>query len=361
MAEPNRTPSGADVPNPAEPDPDRPGRTTGEDPAGSEAGSSSPDTLTPDATRPAHVAEPTASDRPRRADSAEGPRSEPSAITEPAAAEPPEGTVIDAPVQDQTVDAATRPVETAAAPTDGGSTRRVQPAFSNSRVDRAAPAADELSAEATPAEAANTSVADEPSSSSTAPPIPPAPATQPVLRPAEEPVAAPKRGGNRIAGTAWVLLAAGLFEVLYLASIALVVLLLGGAQAVVPQLVPFASSPFAWLPVLLFFLFFELTVLLINRAGRFAYVVASLVVGLLIYVLSVLLISIMLGGGLSDRLTLARAFESPEFILAGLVAREVMLWTGFAIGARGTRVRKRNRAAKDAYRQELAERSDATR
>jgi hypothetical protein len=96
-------------------------------------------------------------------------------------------------------------------------------------------------------------------------------------------------------------------------------------------------------------------VLLFNRAGRFAYVVASLIVGLLVYVVSVLLISILVGGSIGDTSTLAQAFESPEFVLAGLVAREVMLWTGFAIGSRGIRVRRRNSEERARYDEELGD------
>jgi hypothetical protein len=190
-------------------------------------------------------------------------------------------------------------------------------------------------------------------------PAPPSPAEpQPVLAPAAESAPPPRKHGNRLVGTAWVLLAAGLFQVLYFGALALIVLLLGGAASVVPGLQNVAAYPFAWLPVLFFFLLFELTVLLFNRAGRFAYVIASLIVGLLVYVLSVLLISILIGGGIGDTATLARAFESPEFILTGLVAREVMLWTGFAIGSRGIRVRRRDKEARKRYEAEVADAGD---
>jgi hypothetical protein len=190
-------------------------------------------------------------------------------------------------------------------------------------------------------------------------PAPPAPAEpQPVLTPAASTTPPPRKHGNRLVGTAWVLLAAGLFQVLYFGALALIILLLGGVAAVTPGLQNVAAYPFAWLPVLFFFLLFELTVLLFNRAGRFAYVIASLIVGLLVYIVSVLLISILIGGGIGDTATLARAFESPEFILTGLVAREVMLWTGFAIGARGTRVRRRDREARKRYAAEVADARD---
>jgi hypothetical protein len=207
------------------------------------------------------------------------------------------------------------------------------------------------------ADAAGTRTAAVPADTTPAPP--PAPAGQTVLAPAQDVPVAPKRASNRLVGTAWVLLAAGLFEAVYIALVALLVLLLGGAAAVGPETAAIASSPFGWLPVIFFFLLFELTVLLLNRAGRFTYVVASLIVGVLVYVISVLLVSVIVRGSLGDASTLAQTFLLPWSLLTGLVAREVMLWTGFAIGARGKRVRRRNKAAKQAYEAEVAERRDA--
>ncbi|MGT2425934.1 hypothetical protein [Amnibacterium kyonggiense] len=190
-------------------------------------------------------------------------------------------------------------------------------------------------------------------------PAPVAPARQPVLAPADddEPPA-PRRGGNRLVATAWVLLAAGLFEVLYFAAVALLELIIAGPGAVAGQLqalIEQKGAVFAWLPVLFFFLLFELTVLLLNRAGRFAYVVASAVVGLLVYVISAILVPLVIAGAVPDRNTALQAFLSPAFILILIVAREVMLWTGFAIGARGTRVRRRDREARARYDQEVAD------
>lgn len=182
---------------------------------------------------------------------------------------------------------------------------------------------------------------------------------QPVLPPAEESAPPPPRAGsNRLVATAWVLLAAGLFEVLYFASIALLELLIAGPSAVVPQvqaLIDTKAAVFAWLPVVFFLLLFELTVLLLNRAGRFAYVVASAVVALLVYVVSAILVPLVIAGTFADRSTAIQAFLSPAFILILVVAREVMLWTGFAIGSRGIRVRRRNKEARDRYDEELAD------
>ena len=80
----------------------------------------------------------------------------------------------------------------------------------------------------------------------------------------------PRKKGNRLVATMWVLLAAGLFQVVFFGANALVALVFGGTAAVAPQVQSIAGTSLAWLPVLLFFLLFELTVLLFNRAGRVA-------------------------------------------------------------------------------------------
>jgi hypothetical protein len=187
-----------------------------------------------------------------------------------------------------------------------------------------------------------------------APPAPPR-EEPPVLPSAEESPLPPRKKGNRLVATAWVLLAAGLFELIFFGANALVALVFGGAAAVVPQVQQIAPTALAWLPVLLFFLLFELTALLFNRAGRVAFVLASLIVGAIVYVLTVLLFSVIVRHTLGDANTLAQTFLNWEFILVGLVAREVMLWIGLAIGSRGIRVRRRNREARKRYEQEVAD------
>lgn len=182
-------------------------------------------------------------------------------------------------------------------------------------------------------------------------PAPPAPAEpQPVIPPAAaEQSAAPQKQGNRLVGTLWVLLAAGIFQVVFFGANALIALAFGGPSAVGDQVHSIAQTSLAWLPVLLFFLLFELVVLITNRAGRVVYVFASLIVGALVYVLTVVLFSLIVRHSLGDANTLAQTFLNYEFILIGLVAREVMLWTGLAIGSRGIRVRRRNREARRRY------------
>ena len=152
-----------------------------------------------------------------------------------------------------------------------------------------------------------------------------------------------------------MLLAAGLFQVLFFGINGLVALTFGGPAAAVPQMQQIAGTPLAWLPVLLFFLLYALTVLLLNRAGRVAYVFASLIIAIVVYIASTLLFSLMERHTLGDANTLAQTFLNWEFILIGLVARETMLWTGLAVGSRGIRVRRRNKEERARYDGELAD------
>lgn len=201
-----------------------------------------------------------------------------------------------------------------------------------------------------------------------APPPPPvvpvAPEPQPVIAPAAQTDAAPlRRRGNRVAGTAWALLAAGLFQVFYFAALAGLSAALSGPASVIPFLTAVVQARwgvFAWLPVLFLFLLHELTVLIAGRAGRFFWVVASGVIAVLVYALSVVLISIVVRGAAPDAPTLAQTFLNPTFILIGVVGREVVLWTGFAAGARGVRVRRRDREDRERYDRDLAARTGTT-
>ena len=183
-------------------------------------------------------------------------------------------------------------------------------------------------------------------------PPPPAPRRAPTPMPPAAAPPPPRRRSNRLVGTAWVLLAALVFEVLYLVAFALVVLVVAGPANLGLSVQQLISTPFAWLPVVLFALFYELTVLLLNRAGRFAYVLSSLIVAAIVYVLSAVLILAMQEGGISNENNLGRALIAPQVVLIPLIAREVMLWTGLAVGARGRRVRGRNREAQEAYERE---------
>ncbi|WP_375389754.1 hypothetical protein [uncultured Amnibacterium sp.] len=261
---------------------------------------------------------------------------------------------------EQPVDPATRrldsvppdPVEEPEARQDDAPQRPVAARAATPVTDEPQPRSDERDpatapdAERVGAERAEAEPAAVPVAPTAATPIEPAAADAPPP---------PKVRGNRIVGFFWVMLAAGIFQVLFFAANALVALVFGGTAAVVPQLQSIAGTALAWLPVLLLFLLFLLTVLISGRAGRVAYVFSSLLVGAAVYIGTVLLFSLIVRHALGDANTLAQTFLNWEFILIGLVARETMLWTGLAIGSRGIRVRRRNRDERKRYEEGLAD------
>lgn len=244
------------------------------------------------------------------------------------------------------VDAAEARADAAAARADAGETR-------TERLDRADDRTAVLAADErrTGPDEDRTAVLPADRTGDRTPP-PPVPRQAPTPLPAADAPPPPRRRSNRLVGTAWVLLAALVFEVVYLAAFALVVLVVAGPANVGLSMQQLVSTPFAWLPVVLFALFYELTVLLLNRAGRFAYVLSSLIVAAIVYVLSAVLILAMQEGGITNEGNLGRALIAPQVVLIPLIAREVMLWTGLAIGARGHRVRRRNREAQETYERE---------
>ena len=112
-----------------------------------------------------------------------------------------------------------------------------------------------------------------------------------------------------------------------------------------------------WVPVPIFLVAFVLLVLIVNRGGWAAHVFGSLLVGArrllrhrgrrcsLLYAVSRQRRCRSFGGLLSN----------PFIIIAALVAREVSIWIGLAIAARGRRVKARNLELVDEWEQEHAE------
>ena len=164
----------------------------------------------------------------------------------------------------------------------------------------------------------------------------------------------PAKRSNRLFATGIVLLAALLFEVVYLGLVELVAFLVGGAASEGPALQGVIGSGLVWLPLIVFVVLYEIVVLLLNRAGRFAYVVASLVIGIVVYLAAILWVLITEAHAVTAA-GFAQLLVNPLFILAGLAAREVMLWTGFAVGAHGKRLRRKNKEARQEYEHDRAD------
>lgn len=201
-----------------------------------------------------------------------------------------------------------------------------------------------------------------------APVSPPAPASAPApateasaLRTVYvEAPAAPKNHGNRGVGSLIAVLSALIYAGVYAAVAALVIGLAGGSGAFGNSFVNFLASPVFWVPVLAFAIALVLLVLIVNRAGWGAYIIGGFVVAVIVYFsyLGGALLTVQAWQYTPDeaRRFLADIALSPLSLAAGIVAREVSIWAGAAIAARGRRVRTRNAEAKAAFERDTAAR-----
>lgn len=168
----------------------------------------------------------------------------------------------------------------------------------------------------------------------------------------------PRKKGNRGVGALIAVLSVILFAVVY-AVIAAVIIGVRTPQALGDTFMTFAVNPVFYVPAIIFVVAFVLVVLLANRASWWAYVLGSLLVGALVYfgTIGVALLSVnVLGLTPSEALVRFANYAADPFIIAaGLVAREVSLWTGAAISARGRRMKAKNDAAREEYDRAAAE------
>ena len=168
----------------------------------------------------------------------------------------------------------------------------------------------------------------------------------------------PKVRSNRIVGVLLALLGAVIFAVLFALVIAGVLSVAISGTFVGVSFASFLQSAAFWIPVLVFTLAFILAVLILNRAGWWAHVIGSLVVALAVYFGTIGLL--LLSSGLlfpheGKGLTFASVATQPSVIIAAIVAREVSIWIGLAVAARGRRVKARNVESRTAWDKEQAD------
>jgi hypothetical protein len=229
----------------------------------------------------------------------------------------------------------------------------VPPAQSSSpsAAEPVAAASDSRAAESKPA-------ATETGPASTSEEPPPRAATsaasmQTVYVPAPVP---PRKKGNRGFGVFIALLSTVVFAGLY----ALVIATIRAVEVGVFQFDFFGSLAF-YTPAIFFFVGFVIVVVFANRASWWSYVLGSLFVGLFVYFGTVgtgLLVNNVLGETATEAARLlATALSSPFIIGAALVAREVSMWMGAFISARGRKVKARNIDARETFDSESAART----
>ena len=163
----------------------------------------------------------------------------------------------------------------------------------------------------------------------------------------------PKKRGNRLVGTLLSIVGGALFAGLY-AVVSAIILDLREHDLFGPDFVSFLSSAFFWVPVVVFLVGLILLVLVLNRSGWWAHVFGSLILAIAVYfaMIGVLLLIGNVFHGSPTVVTFAALAVNPWVIAAAVVAREVSIWTGLGIAARGRRVKVRNVEARAAFDRE---------
>ncbi len=171
--------------------------------------------------------------------------------------------------------------------------------------------------------------------------------------------APPRNRGNRVAGAALALLGAVVFAFVYALAVFVLIFATEPSEFVAAAFSAFLSGAALWIPVLFFALSFLLAVLMLNRAGWWVHIVVSLVVGAATYFGSIGLLLLVDNVVLMSPSEASDAFVAlaldPRVIIAALAAREVSIWIGLAVAARGRRVKARNLERRAEFERELAE------
>jgi hypothetical protein len=166
----------------------------------------------------------------------------------------------------------------------------------------------------------------------------------------------PKVRGNRVVGSLLSILGAIIFAALYAVVSGLIIDLQSG-DLFGPTFGSFLGSAFFWVPGLVFLVGLVLLTLILNRAGWWAHVLGSLVLAIAVYfgMIGVLLLIGNVFHGSPKPITFAELAVNPWVIAAAIVAREVSIWIGLAIAARGRRVKARNLETRAAFDREQQE------
>jgi hypothetical protein len=169
----------------------------------------------------------------------------------------------------------------------------------------------------------------------------------------------PRVRGNRVVGVLLALVGTVVFAAVYAAAATIPISLRYGGAAFSPTFSAFVQSATFWIPIMMFALGFIVLTVILNRAGWWAHVIGSLLVAVFVYFASIglLLLASNVVGMSPDRANSVFAgwVTNPLMIAAALVAREVSIWIGLAIAARGRRVRVRNDETRTAWDREQEE------
>lgn len=171
----------------------------------------------------------------------------------------------------------------------------------------------------------------------------------------------PEKRGNRAAGTLIAVLATIVFAAVYAGALALTIAFDYPPSTFVTQgLMPLLLSWSFGISVVTFFLSLVVLVLIVGRAGWWAYVLGGFIVGVLVWFGTSYGMALdQRFGGTSTSLQPASVLTifgvQLQIIAAGIIAREVVVWFGAWIGNRGRKMKRLNEEAELEYEKALSE------
>ncbi|KQW08060.1 hypothetical protein ASC66_03695 [Leifsonia sp. Root4] len=186
---------------------------------------------------------------------------------------------------------------------------------------------------------------------------------QPIFVQAPTP---PANKGNRGIGILIGLLATLAFALLYAGGTYLISLSQNASiETASESFALFISKPVFYIPVIFFFGAFALLVAIVNRGGWWAYVLGGFAVALIVYFSfvggSLLTVNAWEMTPTQAAQFIAAQWLNPVAIIAAIAAREVPIWFGAWIAARGRKVTARNIEARREYDRVLAQGPTLTR
>ncbi|MFF2369843.1 hypothetical protein [Agromyces sp. NPDC058110] len=171
----------------------------------------------------------------------------------------------------------------------------------------------------------------------------------------------PKNKGNRGFGVLVAAIGTVAFALLYAGVTYLVLLGRGDQGAATDEFLKFLGGPYwalFWVPTVAVFVGFALLAAIINRGPWWTYAVFGLLVGVLVYFsyigASLLAVQAWTLTFADAQKFIGERWLDPFAIIAGVIAREIPIWFGGWIAARGRTVTERNRLAIEAYDREIA-------
>lgn len=234
---------------------------------------------------------------------------------------------------------------------DTGQTRAYEPVATGAVAD--SPAADAPTAPTTPT--TDSSATESPTTAYQ--PVTPAYAPQPMYVTAPQ---QPKPKGNRGAGILIALLATVAFAVVS-ALVVLVIFLITKRtpDIAVRDFLQYVSTASYVIPIIFFALAFFLLIAIVNRGGWWAYILGAFFVAVIVYFAYIggVLLTIQAWQYSPAEVSriMSQLWANPLTIGTAIVAREVPIWFGVWIAARGRKVRERNADAQSQYERTLAE------